>query len=761
MATNLLSSSPPTSPRHTANFSKMGSWDAEEDSQNLFQKHSVAEIMELEKRARGDIERKKEELRLMVGERYRDLIDAADTIGEMKQCSNTVNHSIKTIQGNCKHLYQTHQSRGVSGQIATPSVNQSKTRFYSVASQMKLLVDTPEKVWNALEHHEYLKAAQLYLLAQNIVSSLHIDTGSNAPSKLLTSFPILPRQWSSISHFKDSILQGSRKLLRDHTQSEQTVAECLCAIMFLEDSSPRQVFNEFLLARQASLQELFHPSQQATGIKIQLCEVVRLIMSSVYQVYVLFSSEEVKETTQSESAKTSLLFEMVNKITSRNESSTSEGELLKQLFGQEFDLALLRHLPASVVGFRPRVRSVSTFITAEYIQNNCKTWFQKCVEDVKKSIGGFLQYVGTLKGLASIRDAIWELLNPTVESTASSYQNAVLKQWDTVTTKCLGNILSLWDELFKDEFVSRSKTILHGQLEALTTSCKTSTTKALEDLSTKPGSKPDRGVLWERDLSLYVWHESSSDLPAKTGRQPESETAGSEVAAGVSMINASLESGTEQSTIEALENADVGLRGVTRECQAAYHTRLKETKGKKGQQAGPWLEQKIPQGFLFYYNTATQQTSWAKPADFTNNSGLLTKEEIQTVVSNETAKHGRHVYLQANEPSIVRLQAHWRGYLARKTFNERKQFMTKQLPAIIKIQANLKRWIQHKKYNDRLEVLHNNDDAIIKIQAWTRMHLARSNYKQRKQLYEDNLPAIVKIQAFMRANLAQHDYRAL
>jgi hypothetical protein len=56
------------------------------------------------------------------------------------------------------------------------------------------------------------------------------------------------------------------------------------------------------------------------------------------------------------------------------------------------------------------------------------------------------------------------------------------------------------------------------------------------------------------------------------------------VAAGVSMINASLESGTEQSTIEALENADVSLRGVTRECQAAYHTRLKETKGKKGQQ---------------------------------------------------------------------------------------------------------------------------------------------------------------------------------
>lgn len=59
----------------------------------------------------------------------------------------------------------------------------------------------------------------------------------------------------------------------------------------------------------------------------------------------------------------------------------------------------------------------------------------------------------------------------------------------------------------------------------------------------------------------------------------------------------------------------------------------------------------------------------------------------KAVVSSETAKHGRQVYLQANEPLIVGLQANWRGYLARKSFNERKQFMTKQLPAIIKIQV--------------------------------------------------------------------------
>lgn len=40
------------------------------------------------------------------------------------------------------------------------------------------------------------------------------------------------------------------------------------------------------------------PFLSATGIKTQLCEVVRLVMSSLHQVFVLFSSEE---TSQSES----------------------------------------------------------------------------------------------------------------------------------------------------------------------------------------------------------------------------------------------------------------------------------------------------------------------------------------------------------------------------------------------------------------------------------------------------------------------------
>ena len=72
----------------------------------LFERYDTEDIRRVERRVRGDIEQKKEELRQMVGERYRDLIDAADTIGEMRQCSQSVVLSIQDMNRYCQKLKQ-------------------------------------------------------------------------------------------------------------------------------------------------------------------------------------------------------------------------------------------------------------------------------------------------------------------------------------------------------------------------------------------------------------------------------------------------------------------------------------------------------------------------------------------------------------------------------------------------------------------------------------------------------------------------------
>lgn len=60
------------------------------DADTLFENHSIEEVKGIERKLRHDIEWKKEEMRDLVGERYRDLISAADTIKEMKKCAENV-----------------------------------------------------------------------------------------------------------------------------------------------------------------------------------------------------------------------------------------------------------------------------------------------------------------------------------------------------------------------------------------------------------------------------------------------------------------------------------------------------------------------------------------------------------------------------------------------------------------------------------------------------------------------------------------------
>lgn len=59
----------------------------------------------------------------------------------------------------------------------------------------------------------------------------------------------------------------------------------------------------------------------------------------------------------------------------------------------------------------------------------------------------------------------------------------------------------------------------------------------------------------------------------------------------------------------------------------------------------------------------------------------------QRVVSDVTAAHDRELLFQANENLIVKIQANYRGYQARKAYKERLDFMKRQLPLIIKIQV--------------------------------------------------------------------------
>ncbi|XP_016056947.1 PREDICTED: conserved oligomeric Golgi complex subunit 1 [Miniopterus natalensis] len=502
------------------------------DPAALFETHGAEEIRGLERQVRAEIEHKKEELRQMVGERYRDLIEAADTIGEMRRCAEGLMHD---TGGTAQHSdssnptaprFDALPSGTESGLMKAlnpkmpdnlagpalpwllpvlltpapfPQPQPSREKFYSMAAQIKLLLEIPEKIWSSMEASQYLRATQLYLLCCHLHSLLQLDSSGPRNSPVLSRFPILVRQVAAASHFRSTILHESKMLLKCQAVSDQAVAEALCSIMLLEESSPRQALADFLLARKAAIQKLLNQPHHGAGIKAQICSLVELLATTLNQAHALFYTLP-EGLLPDPSLPCGLLFSTLETITGQHPTERGTGVLQEEMKLCSW----FRHLPASIVTFRPALRTLAHPISQGHLTDTLQKWIHMCKEDIKNGITSLLMFVKSMKGLAGIRDAVWELL--TSESASHS--------WDVICRRLLEKPLLLWEDLMRQLFLDRLQTLTKEGFDSISTSSRQLLMSALQELeSSSSKSTSNKHIHFEHNMSLFLWSESPSDLP--------------------------------------------------------------------------------------------------------------------------------------------------------------------------------------------------------------------------------------------------------
>ncbi|XP_029913910.1 conserved oligomeric Golgi complex subunit 1 isoform X2 [Myripristis murdjan] len=481
----------------------------------LFERYNTEEIRRIERKVRGEIEQKKEELRQMVGERYRDLIDAADTIGEMRQCSESVVQSIQDMHQYCHKLKQGKSSVTSSKQ---ESQWQWQEKFYTMASQIKLLLEIPERIWSAMEASQYLQATQLYLLCCHLHSLLQLEAATGGHySPVLARFPILVRQVATTGHFRSTILLDSKSLLRGRAVSDQAIAEALVSTMLLEDSSPRQALADFLLARKASIHQLLNQPQHGAGIKAQVCSLVELLVTTLFQAYAVFYLPPEGSPRPGEGALScGMLFSTLENVTSG--APTGKGRRVLQ---EEMNTgSWFKYLPSSISEFQPALRTLAQPIQREQLRDTLQQWINTCKEDICRGVGSLLVYVKSLKGLAAIRDAVWDLLST----------DSISQHWSTVCQCLLECPLLIWDDFLQQLFLQRLQVITKEETEAISASSTQLLSSALRDLEaqtahpsplTSSGSSPcpgsSRGAQYEVDVASFLWSESPGDLLSDAG----------------------------------------------------------------------------------------------------------------------------------------------------------------------------------------------------------------------------------------------------
>ncbi|CAM5146251.1 unnamed protein product [Eretmochelys imbricata] len=264
-----------------------------------------------------------------------------------------------------------------------------------------------------------------------------------------------------------------------------------------------------------------------------------------------------------------------------------------------------------------------------------------------------------------------------------------------------------------------------------------------------------------RDETAVLWLDEIQDGIHRSNRDTEEAQ---KFSLGILAINEAVVHGDVGQTLSALRSPDVGLYGVTPECDETYQRELAEAKKEKmaaGDNGSEWVKHWVKGGYYYYHNLRTREGRWDEPSGFVQNNTQLSREEIQSSISGVTAAYNREQLWLANENLITRLQACCRGYLVRQEFNSRMNFLKKQVPAITCIQSQWRGYKQRKEYQGRLEYLRAHKDQVVKIQSMTRMHQARKRYRDRLQYFRDHINDIVKIQAFIRANKARDDYKTL
>uniref|UniRef100_A0A674I7N2 IQ motif containing GTPase activating protein 1 n=1 Tax=Terrapene triunguis TaxID=2587831 RepID=A0A674I7N2_9SAUR len=254
-----------------------------------------------------------------------------------------------------------------------------------------------------------------------------------------------------------------------------------------------------------------------------------------------------------------------------------------------------------------------------------------------------------------------------------------------------------------------------------------------------------------QDETAVLWLDEIQDGIHRSNRDTEEAQ---KYASGVPQI---LVHGDVGQTLSALRSPDVGLYGVTPECDETYQRDLAEAKREKMAEKidESWVKHWVKGGYYYYHNLQTREGRWDEPSGFVQNNTQLSREEIQSSISGVTAAYNREQLWLANENLITRLQACCRGYLVRQEFNSRMNFLKKQVP------SQWRGYKQRKEYQDRLEYLRAHKDQVVKIQSMTRMYQARKRYRDRLQYFRDHINDIVKIQAFIRANKARDDYKTL
>ncbi|KAF5823299.1 putative oligomeric Golgi complex subunit 1 protein [Helianthus annuus] len=417
------------------------------DAESIFRTKPISEIRNIESATRKQIQDKSEELRQLIGNRYRDLIDSADSIVNMTSSCRSISHNISSIHDGILHSLT---STTVSPNSA--SLNPVRARSYGIACRVKYIVDTPENIWGCLDESMFVDAAARYMRAKLVYNGL---TNDESNKSLLLKFPLLQHQWQIVESFKSQISQRSRERLLDQAVGLEisAYADALAAVAVVDELDPAQVLKLLLDARRSCVSQKLGSCKVASEDVIMVfCEVLKVIQVSVAHVGELFLQ---------------VLSDMPLFY-----RTVLDSPPVSQLFGgipnPDEEVRLWK-------SFREKLESLMVMLDREFIAKACLDFLRSCGKEIVNKVNGryLIDAVDSGQQLAAAEKLIREtmegkdVLGGSLEWLKTVFGSEIEMPWSRTRELVLGNDDDLWDEIFEQAFANRMKAIIRSGFDEL------------------------------------------------------------------------------------------------------------------------------------------------------------------------------------------------------------------------------------------------------------------------------------------------------
>lgn len=248
------------------------------DVNKLFEERSVDEIIEIEKLLDAEIDKKRNDLRSMVGDRYKDILAASDAIKSMKTISEQIVVDIEAIANTCEMLMDPPSSVQIA---PSQEDNRHKDEERILLIQVRLAIFLNEQIWIALDQGRNLDATQYYLLA------LHIYMGLNLTKKeYLGKLMILEHLKLNLTTLRVKIFDKVTEKLESVEITAEETSQNLNALMLIGNETDDKLLSIFIKHRQTALQTVIN--SQYSSVRLQISAMVKCLITTVLLLHDCF-----------------------------------------------------------------------------------------------------------------------------------------------------------------------------------------------------------------------------------------------------------------------------------------------------------------------------------------------------------------------------------------------------------------------------------------------------------------------------------------